>query len=209
MQIIDSANAPAGDPEIGRRMGLEVTAAQLANMLESGRNVEQIAHIRRPRIGYRAIRKSNRHSDPRLVRIELESLPEIESLKGCPSVVKGGKAVSILLVPSRDRVLLRINAGEIFAFNCTALVRVLLAAAGSARAEYPLMRARVIKLLSTVKQTFGRVWMSCPMFVGKGFSRTRSGRYRFTIIQRSFRSGRCLRRRDDNADLAPGLLLTC
>ncbi|WP_129591135.1 hypothetical protein [Bradyrhizobium shewense] len=48
MQIIDPANAPAGGPEIGRRMGFEVTAAQLANMLESGGNVGQIAHIRCP-----------------------------------------------------------------------------------------------------------------------------------------------------------------
>lgn len=67
----------------------------------------------------------------------------IESLNGCLSVVKGGKAVSILLVPGRRRDLLRIDAGEIFALNSTA---VLLAAAESARTKYPLNACPPLKV---------------------------------------------------------------
>jgi len=165
--------------------GFEVTAGRLANMLESGGNAEQFAHIRRPRIGYRAIRKSNRHSVQRLVRIDLESLPEIESLNGCLSVVKGGKAESIPLVPGRRRVLLRIYAGEILAFNFTALVRVLLAAAGSARANACLRH----KVAEHRQADLGEILDVLPDVRRRGFSRTRSTRYRFTIIQPSCRSG--------------------
>ena len=140
LEAIDGAEVPLGVRELGRQLELGPAIVQrLINTLEQRGYVEQVADSRRYRIGYQAVvlGQSSRHGDSlsKLAHRELQGLAEEHGLNGYLGALRGDRGVYLLSVPSRHRVVLRIDAGETFALHATALGKVLLASAGNERAR--------------------------------------------------------------------------
>jgi DNA-binding IclR family transcriptional regulator len=140
LEAVDSAGAPIGVRELARQLGLGATIVQrLVSTLERRGFVEQVAETRRYRIGHRAIvlGQASRHGDTltKIALAELEALAEDPGLNGYMGVLSGGRAVYVLAVPSRHRVMLRVDAGETMPFHSTTIGKVFLAAVGEERAR--------------------------------------------------------------------------
>ncbi|SMF47446.1 transcriptional regulator, IclR family [Tistlia consotensis] len=139
LEFIDAAPAPIGVREIARRLNLGTSIVQrLVNTLEQRGFVEQVSDTRRYRIGHRAVvlGKNSRHDDTLITaaHVQLVRLAEKFGLNGFLGILKENRAVYVLCVPSRQRVVLRVDAGETMPLHTTALGRVLLAALGDEQA---------------------------------------------------------------------------
>jgi DNA-binding IclR family transcriptional regulator len=139
LEAIDAATA-IGVRELARDLGLGASIVQrLVNTLEQRGFIEQVAESRRYQIGYRSIvlGQSSRHDDTqnKVAHVALLALAQRHGLNGYLGVMHGDRAVYVLTVPSRHRVVLRVDAGETMHLHSTALGKVLLAAAGDARAR--------------------------------------------------------------------------
>jgi DNA-binding IclR family transcriptional regulator len=151
LDAIDVASAPLGVREIARQLDLNPTIVQRSlNTLAAHGLVEQVAETRRYRIGYRAIRLgASAQSDDKLTHIaqpRLSELAENPGLNGYLGVLVEDRAVYILAVPSRHRVVVRVAPGETMPLHATALGKVLLAAAGDVRARQILMKERLARM---------------------------------------------------------------
>ena len=140
LETIDSSPEPLGGRELARQLGLSAAIVQrLITTLLAGGYIEQVAETRRYKIGYRsvALGMSSLRGDTMRVTSQacLTSLAQEHGLNGYLAVLMGDNAVYVLAVPSRHRVILRIDVGETLTLHSTALGRVLLAAAGDRRAR--------------------------------------------------------------------------
>lgn len=155
LETIDGVPVGIGVRDLARQMKLGPAIVQrLLNTLQQRGYVEQAEDSRRYRIGHRAILlgQSSRHSDEmtRLAQVELMALAETHGLNGYLGAMREDRAVYLLAIPSRHRVVLRVDAGETLALHSTALGKVLLAASDDQRARELLGSRRLPKL---TKQT--------------------------------------------------------
>ena len=140
LELVDQAGESVGVREIARQLELGTSIVQrLINTLESRGYVEQIAETHRYRIGHKSVvlGRSSRHSDSltRAAQAELQVLAADHGLNGYLGALRENGAVYIAVVPSRSRIVLRVDVGETFALHSTALGKILLAAAGDAKAR--------------------------------------------------------------------------
>lgn len=151
LDAIDVSAAPMGVREIARLLDLNPTIVQRSlNTLAAHGLVEQVAETRRYRIGYRAIRlgASAQSGDKltNIAQVRLSALAENPGLNGYLGVLVEDRAVYILAIPSRHRVIVRVSPGETMPLHATALGKVLLAAAGDVRARQILMKERLTRM---------------------------------------------------------------
>ena len=138
LEAIDLSSEPLGVRELSRRLGLGATIIQRAlnTLLERG-FIEQVDETRRYRIGYRSVSlgMSIRHGNTtaRIAQHHLARLAEDHGLNGFLGTLRAGRAVYVLSVPSKHRLVVRLDAGETLPLHSTALGRILLAAVGEER----------------------------------------------------------------------------
>lgn len=151
LEAIDAAPAPMGVRELARQLQLGIAIVQrLINTLEQRGFIEQVAENRRYRIGHRAIvlGQSSRHVDTvtKVTLAELEALAEDPGLNGYMGVLSSDRAVYVLAVPSRSRIMLRVDAGETMPFHSTTIGKVFLAMVGERRARELLGSAPMARI---------------------------------------------------------------
>ena len=139
LELIDGSTSPLGVREIARQTGLSATIVQrFVNTLAARGFVVQDPESLRYKIGHRSVSlgMSSQHGDTMTTTAHnsLAALAEAHGLNGFLGVLMGERAVYLLSVPSRHRIVLRLDAGETMPLHTTALGRVLLAAAGEERA---------------------------------------------------------------------------
>ena len=140
LELISKSTASLGVRQIGRELGLGNAIVQrLINTLEERGFIEHVSDTHRYRVGYRSLvlGRSYQYSDALTLEAQsrLLELAQNQGLNGYLGAVRNRRAVYLLSVPSRSRVVLRVDAGETMHFHSTALGKVLLAAAGTDKAR--------------------------------------------------------------------------
>lgn len=152
LKVIDLSTEPLGVREIARQLDLGATITQrLVTTLLARDFIEQADDTRRYKIGHGSVSlgMSSQHGD-RLVEAShsrLLHLAEHHGLNGFLGVINGNRAIYVLCVPSRGRIVLRVDTGEAMPLHTTALGRVLLAAVGDERA-YRLLAATTLEQIT-------------------------------------------------------------